>query len=126
MSEDAFRPQRRQITEEEVAQDEVETQGANEQLAEMAAMRQRAAQEVGDDFAAPEGDFGGRVKGNVPEAFKRAAGMKGTPPAQRGQDMRVTGSGRLEELIAGIGTRGNMIYERVELPPTGRTARPTA
>jgi hypothetical protein len=121
MSEDAFRPQRRQITEDEVSQEDVESQGANEELAEMAAMRQRAAQEVGEDFVAPQGDFGGRVKGNVPEAFKRAARMKANPPAgESRQDMRVTGSGRLEELIAGIGARGNMIYERVELPSKGK------
>jgi hypothetical protein len=121
MSEDSFRPQRRQITEDEVAQDDGAEQGANEQLAEMAAMRQRAAQEVGDDFNAPEGDFGGRVKGNVPEAFKRAAKMKEPAPSPQGRkEMRVTGSDRLEELIAGIGTRGNMVYERVELPSRGK------
>ena len=120
MSEDAFRPQRRQITEGDIAGEEVTGQGAADQLAEMAAMRQRAAQDVGDDFQSPEGDFGGRVKGNVPEAFKRATRAQTAPAAQPKQEMRVTGSGRLEELIAGIGTRGNMIYERVELPSRGR------
>lgn len=120
MSDDAFRPQRRQITESDISGGEGASQTASEQLAEMAAMRQRAAQEVGEDFQAPEGEFGGRVKGNVPEAFKRAAKTQSAPQASPKQEMRVTGSGKLEELIAGIGTRGNMIYERVELPSRGR------
>jgi hypothetical protein len=121
MSEDAFRPQKRQITEDDLEQNDEGPQGANEQLAEMAAMRQKAAEEVGEDFALPQGDLGGRVKGNVPEAFKRAAGMKSNPASGGGrQDMRVTGSGRLEELIAGIGSRGNIVYEKVELPSKGK------
>lgn len=121
MSEDSFRPQRRQITEGDISGADEAHQGAADQLAEMAAMRQRAAQEVGDDFQSPEGDFGGKVKGNVPEAFKRAAKMQSAPQTREPrQEMRVTGSGRLEELIAGIGSRGNMIYERVELPSRGK------
>lgn len=121
MSEESFRPQKRQITEDDISGDSDVPQGASEHLAEMAAMRQRAAQEVGDDFQQPQGDFGGRVKGKVPEAFKRAAKMQSSPqPKENRQEMRVTGSGRLEELIAGINARGNMIYERVELPSRGK------
>lgn len=121
MSEDSFRPQRRQITEGEISDADEDPQGAADQLADMAAMRKRASDEVGDDFRPPEGDFSGKVKGNVPEAFKRAAKMQDSPKTREAkQEIRATGSGRLEELIAGIGARGSMVYERVELPSRGK------
>ena len=123
MADESFRPQRRQITEGEIES----TQNAAEQLAEMAEMRRRAAEEVGDDFEQPAGEIGARVKGNIPEAFKQAVKSQSGSKAQAApkqqqqqQEMRVTGSGRLEELIAGIGARGSMIYERVELPSKGK------
>jgi len=122
MSEETFRPQRRQITEGEIGGGDEGGQAASEQLAEMAAMRRRAAEEVGEGFDLPEGEQN-PVKGKVPEAFRQAARMQANPKANAGtkqQEMRVTGSGRLEELIAGIGERGSMIYEKVELPSRGK------
>lgn len=122
MADDAFRPQRRQITEGDIGSDDGQQVNAAEHLAEMAAMRQRAAQEVGEDFSAAEVGESGKVKGNMPEAFKQAVRMQAgaNRPAQKQQEMRVTGSGKLEELIAGIGSRGSMIYEKVELPSRGK------
>lgn len=130
MSEDAFRPQKRQITEGDIESNENNPQNASEQLAEMAAMRNRAAQEVEEDFpnqganqgAAQWANDGSRIKGNIPEVFKQAVRMQTNGPKQapKGQEMRVTGSGKLEELIAGIGARGSMIYEKVELPSRGK------
>lgn len=133
MADDAFRPQKRQITDGEIGGED-NAQGAAEHLAEMAAMRSRAAQEVGEDFpdqgspAGPAnwGEGAPRVKGKIPEAFKQAvAGIDrpGKPTgrtAGKAQEMRVTGSGKLEELIAGIGARGSMVYEKVELPSRGK------
>lgn len=125
MADDSFRPQRRQITEGEIDAGNEAPGNASEQLAEMAAMRQRAAQEVDDENGSATGPDvvpGGRVKGNIPDAFKQAVRMQANPSKQgaKQQEMRVTGSGKLEELIAGIGARGSMIYEKVELPSKGK------
>jgi hypothetical protein len=120
MSEDAFRPQKRQITDGDIGSEDSGRTEASEQLAEMAAMRKRAEEEVGEGFEAPAGE-NNPVKGRVPEAFRRAAKMQSGPrDASPKKEMRVTGSGKLEELIAGIGERGSMIYERVELPSRGK------
>jgi len=124
MADDSFRPQKRQISPEEVSQQDPPTNAA-EELDQMAEMRRRAAAEVSEDFpsqpSGPQGDNQGRVKGNIPEAFKKAV-QGGAAPAQsaKKQDMRVTGSGKLEELIAGIGARGSMVFERIELPSKGK------
>lgn len=121
MADESFKPQRRQITQDEISQKDAEAAEVASHLEEMAAMRRKAAEEVNEDFQAPEGDFAGKVQGNIPEAFKRAANMQSKPRGnERQQEMRVTGSGKLEELIAGIGTRGSMIYERIELPSKGK------
>jgi hypothetical protein len=45
-------------------------------------------------------------------------GKKEIPGKQ--PEMRVTGSSKLEELIAGISSKGNMIYEKIELPSKGK------
>jgi hypothetical protein len=123
MSDDSFRPQRRQITEGEIETGSQVSNNAAEELAEMAAMRQRAAR-GDDDEDAPGADLapGGKVKGKIPDAFKQAVRMQSSDakPTSKQQDMRVTGSGKLEELIAGIGARGSMIYEKVELPSKGK------
>lgn len=122
MADESFRPQRRQITQDDISQAEGPAE-ATAELAEMAAMRKRAAEEVGEDFQGPQGENSGRIKGNVPEAFRKAAGMEAgsrSNPTPRQQEMRVTGSGKLEELIAGIGARGSMIYEKIELPSKGK------
>jgi hypothetical protein len=120
MAEDSFRPQKRQISQDEISQDS-SAEGAAEQLESMAAMRRRASEEINEDFSEPQGELAQRVKGNVPEVFKRAARNQSAAPApQKSQDMRVTGSGKLEELIAGIGTRGNMVFEKIELPSKGK------
>jgi hypothetical protein len=119
MTEESFRPQKRQISKEDLGEDEGASQ-VNAHLEEMAAMRNRASAEEGEGFQEPRGDSAGRVKGNIPEAFKRAVKGSSGAPAPKGQEMRVTGSGKLEELIAGIGTKGSMVYERVELPSKGK------
>lgn len=121
MADDTFRPQRKQISQDDIS-GEGNTTDAAAQLAEMAAMRQRAASEVGGDFNDAAGEASGVVKGNVPEAFKRAVRMQqgGARDNSKQPEMRITGSSRLEELIAGIGTRGSMVYERIELPSKGK------
>lgn len=120
MAEDSFRPRKSGISEGEIGE-EATSGSVSEQLSRMANMRRKAAEEVGEEAPGPIGDFGSAVKGNVPEAFKKAAGIKSEPIAEgTRQDMRLTGSGKLEELIAGIGARGNMIYEKIELPSKGK------
>jgi hypothetical protein len=128
MADEAFRPQKRSISQEEIEnadRGQNDSDNAAEQLARMAEMRQKAAVEVGQEFQNPSAEAGLNVTGRVPEAFKRAVtnqraqGREGTKSGQK-SEMRVTGSGKLEELIAGIGTKGNMVYEPIKLPSKGK------
>jgi hypothetical protein len=138
MADDAFRPQRKSISQNEIENTEnAENQqgefseSAADQLAEMQKMRNKIASDVGRDMENPQGEVGMNISGKVPEAFKQAVASKkmntnkNTSNSNRNSqesksEMRVTGSGRLEELIAGIGSKGNMIYEPVELPSKGK------
>jgi hypothetical protein len=100
MSDDTFRP-RRPISQEEINQS---TSNIDNEIKNN---RENAVQ----------------ITGNVPEAFKQAVLEQrnpNSPPIQKFNDMRVTGSSKLEELIAGIATRGNVIYEKIELPSKGK------
>jgi hypothetical protein len=93
MSDDTFRP-RRPISQEEINQS---TSNIDNEIKNN---RENAVQ----------------ITGNVPEAFKQAVLEQrnpNSPPIQKFNDMRVTGSSKLEELIAGIATRGNVIYEKI-------------
>jgi hypothetical protein len=129
MADEAFRPQKKSISQEEIegASYDSDSENASQRLSEMAAMRKRAAEEVGSDFKNPE-EAGVRVTGKVPEAFKQIVAQKKmqdrsaerTEGRSSPSEMRVTGSGRLEELIAGIGSKGGMVYEQVELPSKGK------
>jgi hypothetical protein len=125
MAEETFRPQRKSISQEDLEDSQVETQdNAADQLARMAEMRKNISAEVGKEDPSGEGI---QIKGNVPEAFKRAVAEKRMETKTqtgntktRQSEMRVTGSGKLEELIAGIGSKGSMIYEQVQLPSKGK------
>ena len=114
MADETFRPQKRSISQEDIEGRE----SAADQLEAMAAMRQRVNENESEEDLQTTNPEGVQVTGKIPEAFKKAVsanrGGSARPPKQ--QEMRVTGSGRLEELIAGIGTKGNMVYEPVELP----------
>ena len=66
-----------------------------------------------------------KFSGPVPPAFKSAVasnrGDATSPSATNNpQEMRVTGSSKLEELIAGISARGNLVHEKILLPSKGR------
>lgn len=118
MADDTFRPQKKTISQEELGENNAEN--AAKQLEQMAQMRQRMQQEVNEDFSSSETS---PVQGDVPEIFKKVASKVKGPTAKaqnRDSEMRVTGSGKLEELIAGIGAKGNMVYERIELPSKGK------
>jgi hypothetical protein len=119
MADETFRPQKRPVSQEDVQDN---GQNASEQLASMAAFRQRAAEEGGEEFANPEGESGVKITGKVPEGFKKALAQNKMQKNNqtRPAEMRVTGSSKLEELIAGIGAKGSMVYERVELPSKGK------
>ena len=125
MADDAFRPQKRSISQNEINDDGASN--AADQLSEMAEMRKRVSENVEEELQNPglNPEAGVQVRGNVPEIFKQAVAAKRQGPAQQKErtaapDMRVTGSGKLEELIAGIGTKGNMVYEPIELPSKGK------
>lgn len=101
MADDTFRPQKRPIN-DEIMNDENQIDS-----------------ELSDSVSS---ETGVKVTGNVPEAFKKAImqqrGNKDIPGKQ--PEMRVTGSSKLEELIAGISSKGNIIYEKLELPSRGK------
>ena len=129
MAEDAFKPQKRTISQEEIEGQDMESNSgdnASDQLAQMEQMRNNINKEVGNEIG-NNPEAGIQIKGNVPEAFKNAVAQKRNqtnqqqPQSQYKQnDMRVTGSGKLEELIAGIGAKGSIIYEQVSLPSKGK------
>lgn len=110
-----------------ISQSEIEggsPNNASEALESMRAMREAAAREVDRELEDPSPDAGVKITGSVPEGFKkmlaekRASGRGGKSKPQ--PEMRVTGSGRLEELIAGIGSKGGLVYEPIKLPSKGK------
>lgn len=122
MSEENFKPQKRPISQEELSGSKPDN--ASEALEEMHRMRQAAAEEVEQEFQQPNPDAGVQIKGRVPDGFKKMlaekrSGSKGRQAA-REPEMRVTGSNKLEELIAGIGSKGGLVYEPIQLPSKGR------
>jgi hypothetical protein len=117
MADETFRPQKRSISQEDIEGRE----SAADQLEAMAAMRQRVNENENEEDPQTSNTEGMQVTGNVPPAFKKAvAAKRESSKAPKQQEMRVTGSGKLEELIAGIGMKGNMVYEPVELPSRGK------
>jgi hypothetical protein len=105
MNDESFRPQKMPISKEELSTEKPNIQQE---------LRER--------------EGGLQVKGNVPEAFLNAvqeqrgeAPVKSNPaPTRKDTSMRATGSSKLEELIAGISSKGNMIYEKITLPSRGK------
>ena len=96
MADETFRPHKKPISDESISETtpaDIDSEISNSQNSES----------------------GVRITGNVPEAFKKAVmqqrGAKETPGRQ--PEMRVTGSSKLEELIAGISSKGNIIYEKI-------------
>lgn len=120
MSDDTYRPQRRPVSENEIQEDNTGVENAAEQLESMAAFRKRAAEESGNDFTNPEAESGVKITGKIPPAMRRAMSQNNRTKDNSASEMRVTGSNKLEELIAGIGAKGSMIYERIELPSKGK------
>jgi len=127
MADETFSPQRKPILKSEV--EEEHPDNAAEMLEEMHKMRAAAAREANDqddgDFDQPNPDAGIQVSGRVPEGFKKMlaekrGGARQKTAGKSSSDMRVTGSGKLEELIAGIGDKGGLVYEPVNLPSKGK------
>lgn len=126
MADDTFRP-RKPINPSEV-------ESGTEALQEGMAVRRAAAAEVGADFTEPGHEPGIKISGNVPDEFKKVLAAKRAersgeapvaPPQRQKQlsnapsEMRITGSGKLEELIAGIqATTHN--YHELALPSLGK------
>lgn len=69
-----------------------------------------------------QAENGVKITGNVPDAFKKAIleNRQNSNLLAKTENMRVTGSNKLEELIAGISSRGNIIYEKIQLPSKGK------
>lgn len=114
MSDETFRPQKKPISASEVTQQEEEVTQEEEVM-------EQIEQEVNT-----QREGGVKISGNVPPAFKNALaaqrmGSKNKKEqAPKQSEMRVTGSSKLEELIAGITSKGNMVYEKIELPSKGK------
>jgi hypothetical protein len=113
MSDETFRPQKKPISAAEVNKEEVVDQEEVMEQIEQEVQTQR--------------EGGVKITGNIPTAFKNALASQrmGSKNAKKEQpakqsEMRVTGSSKLEELIAGITSKGNMVYEKIELPSKGK------
>lgn len=137
MTDETFRPQKRSISEEDIQNAPVNeipqtTESAASELESMARMRQRAAAEVGAELNNPQLESGVKFTGKIPEGLKQAIAQQRVenssgpkkrtpvPPKNNVSDMRVTGSNKLEELIAQIATKGSIVYEGIELPSKGK------
>jgi len=107
MADETFRPQKKQISAEEITQEDV-------------------VQDIEKELQNPQGEGSVKVTGKIPEAFKNALASqrmgktKEPTKAAKPSEMRVTGSSKLEELIAGINSKGSLVYEKVELPSKGK------
>ena len=126
MADESFMPQKRPISQNDVRGDE-RPQNASELLQNMQKMRESVSED--NTQTAPSPDATVQVTGNVPEGFKKMLAEKRQRGAQSSQkspqeknspEMRITGSGKLEELIAGISGKGGMVYEAVRLPSKGK------
>jgi hypothetical protein len=120
MADENFTPNKRPILQEEVEKPE----NAADMLEDMQRMRAAVAAEVDEELSNPNPDAGVQVKGKVPEGFKKMLaekrGANKGKQAAKPSEMRVTGSNKLEELIAGIGSKGGLVYEPIQLPSKGR------
>jgi len=146
MADETFRPQKRPLASSQVNTPDEASSGVHNQLEQMAQMRKSIA-ESSDDESMPVSEEGGvQLQGRVPPQFQQALKKvrqetiqteeeESDPLAhrqrQRSQqsrrqnltnqppEMRVTGSNRLEELLAGIQEKVG-VYEIVRLPSRGR------
>lgn len=123
MSEDNFTPQKKTISDEEISNDQPEN--ASALLEEMKNMREAMNKDSNQEGNQEPNDYNpnpnAQVKGNIPEGFKKIlASKKNKNQLQNETEMRVTGSNKLEELIAGIGSKGGLVYEPIQLPSKGK------
>lgn len=137
MADETFRPQKRSISDDEIQNassfdNDIPQQNVASGLDSMAKMRQQAASEVGEELNNPQLEASVKFTGKIPEGLKQAITqqrVESNGPKKRASvpqkndkvsDMRVTGSNKLEELIAGIATKGSIVYEGIELPSKGK------
>lgn len=107
MNDDTFRPQKRPIKSEEINQ---------------------STENIENEIKNNQQEGAVKITGAIPEAFKQALASQRSgksndqtsTPQSKPSEMRVTGSSKLEELIAGINSKGNLIYEKIELPSKGK------
>ncbi len=129
MAEDNFTPQKKPISNEEISHSQPEN--ASELLEGMKKMRETANKESEtvnqeyDDFnqnSSPNPDSSAQITGKMPEGFKKILASRNKSKSQFSNEpeMRVTGSNKLEELIAGIGSKGGLVYEPIQLPSKGK------
>ena len=145
MADETFRPHKRPITHTPSPQ----ANEAQNKLEQMAQIRQAAADTNATDESASNepvemgGDTGSfAIQGHVPPQFQQALRRAQEEEAQDEQppqaprprtrqqpqmqqytnqsaDMRITGSNKLEELLAGIRQKAG-VYEKIELPSKGK------
>ena len=120
MNDESYRPQKKPILREEVSSQNVsEEQNYSEQNSP-----EQNVPNIQQEMKSRES--GVKITGNVPQEFLNAVqqnrGQNTNSPniSRKDNSMRVTGSSKLEELIAGISSKGNMIYEKIELPSKGK------
>ena len=121
MADETFSPQKKPIMQNEV---DTAPENAADALEQMRKMRDAARAEVDEEFENPDPEANIQIKGKVPEGFKKMLADKRSgsknKQANKPSEMRVTGSNKLEELIAGIGSKGGLVYEPIQLPSKGK------
>lgn len=118
MNDESYRPQKKPILREEVSSQNAPEQNYSEQTPPVQNVP-NIQQEMQNR------ESGVKITGNVPQEFLNAVQQNrgqntNSPITPKDNSMRVTGSNKLEELIAGISSKGNMIYEKIELPSKGK------
>ena len=108
--DEVFKPQKRPISNDN---------NQSQELAEMAKIRQNINEEVGRNIPPVENAV--PITGAIPEKYKQyfsSEEQKG--PKIRTNSLRVQGSNKLEQLLAGLNPNGVSEYEEITLPSKGR------
>lgn len=111
MNDDVYKPQKKQV----------QPQDNQSELEQMAQIRKQLNEETQTIKHAPEDSI--KITGNIPEKYRKFIETDDEMPTSRGPktrqaDLRVQGSNKLEELLAGINGQ-NSEYEEITLPSRG-------
>ena len=124
MNDEVYKPQKKPISSGEAPQSN------QNELEQMARIRQQISEEVGRKQQAPQ--EGAPISGPIPEKYRQyfsgGEGEMDEMPTQKGPrvrqqrntSLRAQGSDKLEQLLAGLNPNGAPEFEEIALPSKGR------